>query len=98
MRGFAALGDSGRAPEVVYIGDGTATAGPTRPSTIERAVKAALPAGARVTSLGIGPESDGESLLALARGGAGTALPYVPWSAARRRRFVGHFRAVWRLR
>jgi hypothetical protein len=77
-RGFAALGDSGRAPHVIYIGDGTATAGPTRPATIERAVRATLPAGGRVTSLGIGPESDAESLFALARGGGGSALPYVP--------------------
>jgi hypothetical protein len=77
-RGFAALHDGGRAPHVVYIGDGTATAGPTRPGTIERAVHAALPVGGRVTALGIGPESDADSLLALARGGAGTALPYVP--------------------
>ena len=77
-RGFAALGDSGRTPHVIYIGDGTATAGPTRPATIERAVHAALPAGGRVTSLGIGPDSDAESLFALARGGGGSALPYVP--------------------
>jgi hypothetical protein len=77
-RGFAALSESGRAPHVVYIGDGTATAGPTRPSTIERAVHATLPADGRVISLGIGPESDAESLFALARGGGGSALPYVP--------------------
>ena len=77
-RGFAALSQSGRPPHVVYIGDGTATAGPTRPSTIERAVRAALPADGRVISLGIGPESDAESLFALARGGGGSALPYVP--------------------
>jgi hypothetical protein len=77
-RGFAALREVGRTPEVFYIGDGTATAGPTRPATIERAVRAALPVSGRVTSVGIGPESDGDSLLALARGGAGVALPYVP--------------------
>lgn len=77
-RGFAALSQSGRAPHVIYIGDGTATAGPTRPATIERAVRAALPADGRVISLGIGPESDAESLFALARGGGGSALPYVP--------------------
>lgn len=77
-QGFQAIVGSGRQPEVIYIGDGVATAGPTRSSTIERAVRAALPGGGRVTSLGIGPESDAESLLALARGGSGTALPYVP--------------------
>jgi hypothetical protein len=77
-RGFRALQASGRDPHVVYIGDGMATAGPTRPATIERAVRAALPARGRVTALGIGPESDADSLQALARGGAGSALPYVP--------------------
>lgn len=77
-RGFTALGDSGLVPQVVYIGDGTATVGPTRPGTIERSVRAQLPNGARLTAIGIGPESDAESLLALARGGAGTALPYLP--------------------
>jgi tetratricopeptide (TPR) repeat protein len=77
-RGFAALRSSTAPPHVVYIGDGTATVGPTRPATLERAVRAALPAGGRVTALGIGPESDAESLAALARGGAGTSLPYLP--------------------
>lgn len=77
-RGFSALVGSGLAPHVVYLGDGTATAGPIRPATIERAVRATLPSGGRVTAVGVGPESDAESLLALARGGAGTALPYVP--------------------
>ena len=77
-QGFSALRDAGRTPHVIYVGDGTATAGPTRPATIERAVRAALPPGGRVTSLGIGPESDAESLFALARGGGGSALPYVP--------------------
>jgi hypothetical protein len=76
--GFAALREDTRRPEVVYLGDGTATAGPTRPGTIELAVRAALPRDGKVTSVGIGPESDAESLLALARGGGGSALPYVP--------------------
>jgi hypothetical protein len=77
-RGFGALHGSDRDVHVVYIGDGMATAGPTRPATIERAVRARLPAGGRVTALGIGPESDADSLQALARGGSGSALPYVP--------------------
>lgn len=77
-RGFTALQGAGRDLHVVYIGDGTATAGPTRPATIERAVRAALPGSGRVIALGIGPESDADSLQALARGGAGSALPYVP--------------------
>jgi hypothetical protein len=77
-RGFASLPASDRPPHVIYIGDGTATVGPIRPATIERAVRATLPRGGRVTALGIGPESDADSLLALSRGGGGTALPYVP--------------------
>lgn len=77
-RGLSAVAGSGLAPHVIYIGDGTATVGPIRPATIERAVRAKLPSGGRVTALGIGPESDAESLLALGRGGNGSALPYVP--------------------
>jgi tetratricopeptide (TPR) repeat protein len=78
VQGFEALRGVQLAPHVVYIGDGTATVGPTRPATLERAVRAALPSGGRVTALGIGAESDTDSLGALARGGAGTALPYLP--------------------
>jgi Mg-chelatase subunit ChlD len=77
-RGFAAVSRSGRAPHVVYIGDGASTVGPIRPGTMERAVREKLPREARVTTVGVGPESDGDSLAALARGGNGTALPYVP--------------------
>ncbi len=77
-RGFGLVRHEQREPIVVYIGDGTATAGPTRAATIERAVRAATPRGGRVAAIGIGPESDSESLLALARGGGGAALPYVP--------------------
>jgi hypothetical protein len=77
-QGFTRVRHEARQPVVVYIGDGAATAGPTRPATIELAVRGATPSGGRLTALGIGPDSDGESLLALARGGGGTALPYVP--------------------
>ena len=44
-------------------------------------MRAALPRGGRVTAIGVGPESDSESLSALARGGAGLALPYLPGQA-----------------
>lgn len=77
-QGFAALGATSGPRDVIYIGDGTATVGPTRVASIERAVRATLPSGGRVMSVGIGPESDSESLWALARGGGGTALPYLP--------------------
>jgi tetratricopeptide (TPR) repeat protein len=77
-QGFTALRGADASPHVVYIGDGAATVGPTRPSTLERAARRALPPRGRVTALGIGPESDPASLGALARGGSGTALPYLP--------------------
>ncbi|RYZ06333.1 MAG: tetratricopeptide repeat protein [Myxococcales bacterium] len=77
-KGFAALRGIDAPPHVVYIGDAAATVGPTRPQTLERDVRGSLPAGGRVTALGIGPESDAESLRALARGGSGMALPYLP--------------------
>lgn len=77
-QGFKALRDADERPQVLYIGDAAATVGPTRASTLERAVRATLPRGGRVTALGIGPESDPDSLAALARGGAGAALPYLP--------------------
>lgn len=77
-RGFEAIAGIEGARNVVYIGDGVATVGPTRSSTIERAVRSVLPERGRVTALGVGPESDGESLRALARGGQGVALPYLP--------------------
>jgi tetratricopeptide (TPR) repeat protein len=69
----------GRALRVVYIGDGTPTAGPIRPNYVAQAVRDALPAaGATLTAVAIGADSDLDALGAMARGGGGVLLPYVP--------------------
>lgn len=69
----------GRALRVVYIGDGTPTVGPIRPAYVTAAVRDALPQGtASVTAVAIGADSDLDALGALARGGGGVVLPYVP--------------------
>ena len=80
--GARALRDTpGRSGRVLYIGDGTPTAGPVRPATILAAVSESMSGlNATVTALAIGSDSDLESLRAVARGGAGVVLPYVPGS------------------
>ena len=69
----------GRELRVVYIGDGTPTVGPIRPADLARASSESIPAGrGTVTTVAIGADADGESLSAMARGGNGVMLPYVP--------------------
>ncbi len=64
---------------ILYVGDGTPTAGPIRPAYITRAVQDAVPSDrGTVTAVAIGADSDLESLQALARGGGGVVLPYIP--------------------
>ncbi len=64
---------------IVYIGDGTPTVGPIRQAYVTRAVEDAVPAGSgTVTTVAIGADSDLDTLSALARGGGGVVLPYVP--------------------
>jgi hypothetical protein len=64
---------------IVYIGDGTPTVGPIRQAYVTRAVEQAVPAGSgTVTTVAIGADSDLDTLSALARGGGGVVLPYVP--------------------
>jgi ferric-dicitrate binding protein FerR (iron transport regulator) len=64
---------------VVYLGDGTPTVGPTRPGHLEAAVRAALPGDdAAVIAVALGADADTTSLDALARGGGGVMVPYVP--------------------
>lgn len=82
--GAEALGsERGRSRRVVYVGDGTPTLGPVRASTIATSVRGFMrDLGATVTAVAIGGDSDLESLRAVARGGAGVVLPYVPGSTA----------------
>ncbi|MCC6525898.1 MAG: FecR domain-containing protein [Polyangiaceae bacterium] len=69
----------GRALRVIYLGDGTPTVGAIRPAYITETVQGTLPVDrASVTAVAIGADADGDSLAALARGGGGVVLPYVP--------------------
>jgi ferric-dicitrate binding protein FerR (iron transport regulator) len=64
---------------IIYLGDGTPTVGPTRSAHIETAVKSAMPGGdAAVIAVALGADADVTSLQALARGGGGVVVPYVP--------------------
>jgi ferric-dicitrate binding protein FerR (iron transport regulator) len=75
----------GRSLRVVYIGDGSATVGPVRPSSVENAVRRAVPPElGTVTAVAVGADSDVDTLAALARGGGGALVPYVPGQSALR--------------
>jgi Vault protein inter-alpha-trypsin domain/FecR protein/von Willebrand factor type A domain len=64
---------------IVYIGDGTPTVGAIRPAYVTRAVEEALPPGSgSLTTVAIGSDSDSDTLAAMARGGGGVMLPFVP--------------------
>ncbi|WP_437588701.1 VIT domain-containing protein [Sorangium sp. So ce1000] len=69
----------GKELRIIYLGDGTPSVGPTRPAHIEAAVRGAIPAdGAAVIAVALGSDADTTSLRALARGGGGVMVPYVP--------------------
>ncbi|WP_437315912.1 VIT domain-containing protein [Sorangium sp. So ce385] len=69
----------GKELRILYLGDGTPSVGPTRPAHIEAAVRGAVPAdGAAVIAVALGSDADTTSLRALARGGGGVMVPYVP--------------------
>lgn len=75
----AAGEEAGRELRVVYLGDGTPTVGPIRPVFLTRAVEKAIPAGSgTVSAVAVGADSDTDALAALARGGGGAVLPFVP--------------------
>src|SRR6202022_595980 len=64
---------------ILYLGDGTPSVGPTRPAHLETAVRGAVPNGdAAVIAVALGADADTTSLLAMARGGGGVMVPYVP--------------------
>ncbi len=64
---------------VIYLGDGTPSIGATRPATLEAAVRSALPGrDGAVIAVGLGADCDTTSLSAMARGGGGVVVPYVP--------------------
>jgi len=69
----------GKEMRILYLGDGTPTVGPTRPSHIEAAVRGSLPGGqGSVVAVAMGADADLNTLSALARGGGGVVVPYVP--------------------
>lgn len=64
---------------IIYLGDGTPTVGPTRSSHIEAGVRSSMPgSGASIVAVALGADADLNSLGALARGGGGVVIPYVP--------------------
>jgi hypothetical protein len=75
----AASAVASRDLRVVYIGDGMPTAGPIRPAYVTQAIEDSLPPGSgTVTTVAIGADSDTDTLGAMARGGGGVMLPFVP--------------------
>lgn len=70
---------NGKELRVIYLGDGTPSVGPTRPAHLEAAVRSSLPNGeGAVVAVALGADADTTSLAALARGGGGVVVPYVP--------------------
>ncbi len=64
---------------IIYLGDGTPTVGPTRTSHIEAGVRSSMPgSGSSIVAVALGADADMISLGALARGGGGVVIPYVP--------------------
>jgi DNA-directed RNA polymerase specialized sigma24 family protein/tetratricopeptide (TPR) repeat protein len=75
----AVSGSKDRRSEIIYVGDGTATVGAVRPQAIENYVRRVVEnRNSQVTAIAIGSDSDLPSLRALARGGRGTLVPFVP--------------------
>jgi hypothetical protein len=69
----------GKELRILYLGDGTPTVGPTRPSHLEAAVRGVItPDHTAVVAVPLGADADTTSLAALARGGGGMVVPYVP--------------------
>lgn len=70
---------NGKELRVIYLGDGTPSVGPTRPAHLETAVHSSMPNGdGAVVAVALGADADMTSLAALARGGGGVVVPYVP--------------------
>jgi ferric-dicitrate binding protein FerR (iron transport regulator)/Mg-chelatase subunit ChlD/tetratricopeptide (TPR) repeat protein len=70
---------SGRETWIVYIGDGLSSTGFRRPSDLQAIVAEAIrDKSIHVSTLAIGADADDAALAAVARGGAGS---FVPWTA-----------------
>ncbi|MGC4069363.1 MAG: VWA domain-containing protein [Polyangiaceae bacterium] len=77
-RAVQALGrDGGRSEQVVYIGDGTATVGPTREATLAREVQRLFASRrSRLTAVAVGSDSDSKTLRTVASAARGLVVPY----------------------
>lgn len=76
----AASVDTGKELRILYLGDGTPTVGPTRPSHLEAAIRGGRRGASdeAIVAVALGADADTSSLAALARGGGGVVVPYVP--------------------
>lgn len=75
----AASTAAGKELRIIYLGDGTPTVGPTRAASLESAVRHTLPGGdGSVIAVALGSDADTTTLGALARGGNGVVVPFVP--------------------
>jgi Vault protein inter-alpha-trypsin domain/FecR protein/von Willebrand factor type A domain len=78
-RKFADKDADARELRVVYIGDGTPSVGPVRPPHIMQEVGRVLPPGSgALTAVAVGADADNHALSAMARGGGGVMIPFVP--------------------
>jgi VWA domain-containing protein/FecR-like protein/vault protein inter-alpha-trypsin-like protein len=83
VRAAQALPPEGaRARHIIYVGDGGASVGTTRPDRLGAEVTRALGANATLTAVAVGADADATVLAALARGGGGALMPYVPGQRA----------------
>jgi Mg-chelatase subunit ChlD/tetratricopeptide (TPR) repeat protein len=74
---------TGRMLRVVYVGDGLATVGHRRPSSIAAEAEAlARDRMVSISTVGIGADADAAVLRAIARAGGGHYVPYVPGERA----------------
>ena len=84
VRASTAEAIPGRDVRIVYVGDGASTVGWRRPEHLTAEVSALVPRGSTtVTAVAIGGDADAQSLGALARGGGGVLIPYVPGERVR---------------
>jgi hypothetical protein len=68
---------------VVYVGDGGISSGPSKADHLTAEVKRLFPQGeGTVTAVAIGADADVNTLAAVARGGGGVVVPYVPGQTA----------------
>jgi tetratricopeptide (TPR) repeat protein len=73
----------GKPLQIVYVGDGGVSAGPSKPDHVTAAVRALIPDGdGSVTAVAVGADADATLLSALARGGGGVVVPFVPGERA----------------